>query len=519
MSLSPASSGSGQCLTLTNSKACGPWNGQKIFVAPNNPAFASQEAFDAWIINSLYNNQKSYIESFASAYTCPQYDGSGQRYHISFYCQLLITTSQSAQMCGPPASTPKALCTDTCSDATTSLTGVFNDGKLCTTTGVSNDVSTLRSTLIDQYETLCSSLPVKTKGDNCIVGVDTESTNCGFWTPKEKEAFCAIGTNRSTQCCQQSTVSPNASKAGSGSGGGLSKGAKAAIGVAIAVVAVVALAIILWICMRRRHRNKKGGPVRANTLSRQHQEKLEAEKFAAMAGAQGMGHGTLDRSHVEQSYPASDMDAMGGGMGGMGSPNVPAHTGHIPTMMPLSPGAQSAAPGPESVYVSQNGGVYLGHDAAQLAGMDGGHPEAGGVDRGMDGGDGGMAGESGSLVDDIAALANDPDFQPGARVRAIAGYNANLGDELELRVGDSVIIVSTFDDGWSVGVNEATGMEGAFPLACVVRAREFPEADFQADGSPMPSEGAGGSQVRARGSSLYLSGPQMTNIMQQQGEP
>jgi len=51
------------------------------------------------------------------------------------------------------------------------------------------------------------------------------------------------------------------------------------------------------------------------------------------------------------------------------------------------------------------------------------------------------------------------------QVIVIAPYAAQLEDELELKVGDIVIVDESFDDGWAVGKN-LRGDEGCFPLAC-----------------------------------------------------
>ncbi|ORY05881.1 hypothetical protein K493DRAFT_31727 [Basidiobolus meristosporus CBS 931.73] len=48
-------------------------------------------------------------------------------------------------------------------------------------------------------------------------------------------------------------------------------------------------------------------------------------------------------------------------------------------------------------------------------------------------------------------------------------YKPALPDELAIEVGDSILVLWMFDDGWAVGRNLTRGGEGAFPLACVVR--------------------------------------------------
>ncbi|KAK9696830.1 hypothetical protein K7432_012260 [Basidiobolus ranarum] len=67
-------------------------------------------------------------------------------------------------------------------------------------------------------------------------------------------------------------------------------------------------------------------------------------------------------------------------------------------------------------------------------------------------------------------------------------YRPALPDELPLEVGDVIIIVWTFDDGWAVGRNHTRGGEGAFPMACVtvrqVNHEEHNDAAADSNGIP-----------------------------------
>ena len=51
--------------------------------------------------------------------------------------------------------------------------------------------------------------------------------------------------------------------------------------------------------------------------------------------------------------------------------------------------------------------------------------------------------------------------------KAIYPYSKALPDELELEIGDEIVILKEFDDGWALGKIIGTGMEGAFPLVCI----------------------------------------------------
>lgn len=46
-------------------------------------------------------------------------------------------------------------------------------------------------------------------------------------------------------------------------------------------------------------------------------------------------------------------------------------------------------------------------------------------------------------------------------------YVSTLPDEIDLRVGDVVVVSAKYDDGWSKGLNESTGKRGSFPYVCL----------------------------------------------------
>ncbi|KAJ3415591.1 hypothetical protein HDV05_004642 [Chytridiales sp. JEL 0842] len=58
-------------------------------------------------------------------------------------------------------------------------------------------------------------------------------------------------------------------------------------------------------------------------------------------------------------------------------------------------------------------------------------------------------------------------------LRIIHPYTPTLADELTLEVGADVILLKSFDDGWALGMNPTTGIQGAFPLVCVCKPEEL----------------------------------------------
>ena len=52
-------------------------------------------------------------------------------------------------------------------------------------------------------------------------------------------------------------------------------------------------------------------------------------------------------------------------------------------------------------------------------------------------------------------------------LRIVHPYTPTLADELSLVVGNEVILLQAFDDGWALGMDPLTGVQGAFPVVCV----------------------------------------------------
>ncbi|KAJ3021153.1 UNVERIFIED_CONTAM: SH3-domain kinase binding protein 1 [Siphonaria sp. JEL0065] len=66
-------------------------------------------------------------------------------------------------------------------------------------------------------------------------------------------------------------------------------------------------------------------------------------------------------------------------------------------------------------------------------------------------------------------------------VRILFPYAATQEDELDLVVGNDLIILKSFDDGWALGMHPLTGQKGAFPLACVGKPDDQFSAQQQED--------------------------------------
>ncbi|KAI9335520.1 hypothetical protein BDR26DRAFT_865901 [Obelidium mucronatum] len=64
-------------------------------------------------------------------------------------------------------------------------------------------------------------------------------------------------------------------------------------------------------------------------------------------------------------------------------------------------------------------------------------------------------------------VSEKPQYDETQVVRAVYQFAPQLSDEIEVLVGDRVVVLKKFDDGWCVGYNLTSEMEGHFPLYCV----------------------------------------------------
>lgn len=56
--------------------------------------------------------------------------------------------------------------------------------------------------------------------------------------------------------------------------------------------------------------------------------------------------------------------------------------------------------------------------------------------------------------------------------KVIQKHNVSYVDEIDLNIGDIVIIQAKFDDGWAFGTNITTECNGSFPLNCLTELED-----------------------------------------------
>ncbi|KAJ3232798.1 hypothetical protein HDU77_000789 [Chytriomyces hyalinus] len=78
--------------------------------------------------------------------------------------------------------------------------------------------------------------------------------------------------------------------------------------------------------------------------------------------------------------------------------------------------------------------------------------------------------ETATLLETVVTnMDSAPAPAPATIVRVVHSYEAVQPDELDLVVGENIVVLDAFEDDWALGLLPGTGRKGAFPLACTVR--------------------------------------------------
>ncbi|TPX48105.1 hypothetical protein SeMB42_g01668 [Synchytrium endobioticum] len=206
------------CMPLQGSRACSAFNKDLVMVFP--PDYSDVPSFDKYIAQR-FDNDTTYISSFQTAYDCPNYNGAGQRYHVSMFCSLLIARS-AILGCGGASSTattnpnvvvPQQLCATTCQSALTSLSSIFKDPAICSQSPGAMAIQA-RTDTIAAYQNLCTA-SASAAAQKCIMGEPSvgETVNCGFFSSGERAAYCK--THQDDACCGGTTGTATAGNNGS----------------------------------------------------------------------------------------------------------------------------------------------------------------------------------------------------------------------------------------------------------------------------------------------------------------
>lgn len=232
-----------KCTSLSDSTVCTPWKGQSFNLQYKSYYNFSGEPDFNKFISSRSPNNKEYVAFFKKQYNCPNWDGTGLRYYMSFFCGMFAFTSKST------CDTKIQICKSTCMETKLSMEAIFNNPAFCTQ-GVN------RTNVLKPIESVCEAAA---DGPDCAQFITAESKNCGFGNYESAKKFC---TGKDDKCC--SALEATASSAESDSN------LKIIIGSVIggAVLLFVLIFLIISCVKRRRNRIAGGGGSVASNMER-----------------------------------------------------------------------------------------------------------------------------------------------------------------------------------------------------------------------------------------------------------
>lgn len=288
--------------------------------------------------------------------------------------------------------------------------------------------------------------------DSCCVAANTDLSTCGY-TVNPADVISSPASGPSSSASQPSGTTTPATSA---SHHGLSKGqiAGAVVGSIVGFLFLLIALLALLLCRRRR----------ANHAA-------VASHDGAERGSGPMMAETSTKAETYASDKATAANATNPAFGGAGSGFGAAGASPASRNAPVFP---SKPHGPSPTLGAAGAGMFAGgvvggvgagtlHDSYAASRTDSHHESLGSTV---------VPNDSGRiLVSAFQDLYSEGTIVSGSHVVVLYSYKASLGDELSLAVGQSIQVISLYDDDWAsgrlLGEDGSIVSQGAFPLVCV----------------------------------------------------
>eukprot|EP00842_Homolaphlyctis_polyrhiza_P003593 jgi/Hompol1/4234/HPOL_001182-RA len=490
--------------------------------------YSSSESFDAFLLSRSVSAPQ-YIQDFRAGYDCPAFNGLGTRYHSALTCALIVDSSAApcSGMADQAARMTPPLCSTTCLQSVSALASLFANQTTCSPVpsllALQNRISTLST-----FSQFCAKLTVPNQASgSCIDGTlqPNESISCGeyytigyvlakfiaavlmfvlflpgFPTSDEALAYCARSSSIDP-CCGRIAIktttssshntsdmvpdmgegptmrsgnSPNMSSTQMPPASGMGDSGMPSVSrffhdnerliiiVAFSsVLGIIAIATGLWFALKFRKRPSKQGKYGTADLD-------TATSITSLDSVPNFD------TTVTFNYDDNDMDPMIPVQisyldpddrrpirNGLSKPspstdttaNLPHSSVLIAPLYPAKQRDQSSSINAKSAPLRVSARISAGSSI-----------EGDSQDRRFVASPTALYSQQAdqtniSILADRASLVN-------RFVRVVAVFVPSLDDELSVKLGDTILVIATFDDGWARGRNVSTGREGVFPLAC-----------------------------------------------------
>ncbi|KAJ3251043.1 Sorbin and SH3 domain-containing protein 1 [Chytriomyces hyalinus] len=486
------------CLPLAASAMCPEFAAFQAYIPPGAP-IRDIASFDSFVAQSFGAGFTDLVQrSSQGGYGCSGWNGTGMRYVHSIICAYYVQMgfSFSAQGSSSPcnAAAPQRIpvCSSTLDAFSAAWDAVFANPASCPS-GMPASAQGYKSLLL-------ASQQFTSTDAGCMVGVAEENGTCGYLTAAEAIAYCTAPINESQPCCTgvqglppkpastsaEAAVTtsapaaaaapaiakekPTANAAGvdainaprvststspqlnqnvnpsNSPATGLSVGAIS--GISIGAIVVVAGALIAFRIHRKR--SQTGSPLSDYKLNTMNVHKRSSDLELA-SNPSGMGYAT--------PAPLTPSKTSAGPVGGQTREALSDYTPSQPDELAIKRRDKITI---DYVY---DDGWAVGFNNRTI--KDGVFPvfvfEAPENDP-----FGKLQTNRTSSIYGVLPIQKPQDESIlGQQHRAVFEFTPELDDEVAVRVGDTIILLKEFDDGWAFGKNARTGQSGLFPIDCI----------------------------------------------------
>ncbi|KAJ3198876.1 hypothetical protein HDU82_000911 [Entophlyctis luteolus] len=380
-----------------------------------NMSISSVASFDTYVKNgvSVDPDTSGFGESMRQTadpgFGCPNWNGTGIRYHQSALCAALVANgflfgaNGTTSPCNSASEAPLSYCKSIMTAFTTSFDNIISNSSICPSP---------TATATSYLQFFAQTTSYLSTSSTCTLGLSVDRSQCGFLTAAEDTAYCATTGGKDDLCCssllqpglvgggtvqatsslvstQTATNQGDSSSTTSSSNPALSL--PTIIGTAGAVAFLMISTFICICCKKRRSKShfELSEELNIQEINHTHSANSKIQQPSVVSGAT-MG---MQVSIDKQSS---------GGVQSMRSGGFDDQTGIVGGFMNASASGTSAFKRPVSSGKDTHAVVY--------------------------------------------------------------NYFANMPDELSVSLGDMIILKSQYDDGWGYGFNTRSLKEGFFPL-------------------------------------------------------
>ncbi|KAL2913705.1 hypothetical protein HK105_206721 [Polyrhizophydium stewartii] len=448
-----------QCFQLAGSAVCPDLTA--YYIMPSTE-FNSVASFDSYVMGQQ-DNTTSFVSKFRSAFDCPGFAGHTIRFEQSILCYFMVASSLPS--CPPPSPAPTnaagqnataapMLCKSSCTSYVNSVKNTFSNATICnanpSTTAAANRQNVVGTGgNIITYADFCATQTVDDTS-MCSLGVKADVLRCGFANSTDAAPYCSA--NSSDPCCGAIAAASAPTDAYSAL---LASPNRVWIISGIVAGALVGLFVLYYIATRVTR-------MVAGTTTAFQPPPEDRPRFGTIArsgdpesGRRKSGPG--GRLSIFSNIRASIMGTKqprGNKFTPQDAPPLPNSTVSMSMATPIS------MPRAPPVPIAPSASAFAGRDSifAPAAALANRMPPAAAA-RPPSMAQTMQTGQP-SMLESVAVVPG-----PGERcVQAVEDYDRAMEDEIELRVGDVIIVLQEFDDGWAFGRNTVTGAEGVFPM-------------------------------------------------------